>query len=77
MKMIAVQTINMMCILRELATVISVQVMSVRRWDCSNMVQNAYATVSLHGAVVKITENRVILNVYLREFCYILLVMNL
>ena len=34
-------------------------------------------TVSLHGAIVKITENRVIVNVYLQELCYILLVMNL
>ena len=32
--------------------------------------------VSLHGAIVKITENRVIVNVYLQELCYILLVMN-
>ena len=66
-----------MCILQELATAISVQVTSVRRWDWSNTVQNAYGTVSLHGAIVKITENRVIVNVYLQEFCYILLVMNL
>ena len=36
-----------------------------------------YGTVSLHGAIVKITENRVIVNVYLQELCYILLVMNL
>ena len=28
-------------------------------------------------AIVKITENRVIINVYLQELCYILLVMNL
>ena len=41
------------------------------------MVQNAYGTVSFHGAIVKITENRVIVNVYLQELCYILLVMNL
>ena len=47
------------------------------RWDWSNMVQNTYRTVSLHGAIVKITENRVIVNVYLQELCYILLVMNL
>ena len=67
----------MMCIFRELATVISVQVTSVRGWDWSNTVQNMYGTVSLHGAIVKITENRVIVNVYLQELCYILLVMNL
>ena len=66
-----------MCILRELATAISVQFTSVRRWDWSNTGQNAYGTVSLHGAIVKITENRVIVNVYLQELCYILLVMNL
>ena len=65
-----------MCILRELATAISVQVMSVRRWDWSNMVQNAYGTVSLHSAIVMITENRVKVNVYLQELCYISLVMN-
>ena len=41
------------------------------------MVQNVYGTVSLHGAIVKITENRVTVNVYLQELCYILLVMNL
>ena len=41
------------------------------------MVPNMYGTVSLHGAIVKITENRVIVNVYLQELCYILLVMNL
>ena len=56
-----------MCILRELATAISVQVTSVRRWDLSNTLQNAYGTVSLLGAIVKITENRVIVNVYLQE----------
>ena len=33
--------------------------------------------VSLHGAIVKITENSVIVNVYLQELCYILLVMTL
>ena len=66
-----------MCILRELATAISVQVMSVRRWDRSNTVQNVYGTLSLHGAIVKITDNRVIVNVYLQELCYILLVINL
>ena len=49
-----------MCILRELATAISVQVTSVRWWDWSNTAQNAYGTVSLPGAIVKITENRVI-----------------
>ena len=47
--------------------------MSVRRWDRSNTAQNVYGTVSLHGAIVKITDNRV----YLQELCYILLVMNL
>ena len=31
----------------------------------------------MHGAIVKITENRVIVNVYLQELCYIVLVMNL
>ena len=67
----------MMCILRELATVISVQVTSVRRWDWSNTVQNEYGTVSLHGAIVKITKNRVVVNVYLQELYYILIVMNL
>ena len=41
------------------------------------MVQNVYGTVSLHGAIVKLTENRLIANVYLQELCYILLVMNL
>ena len=66
-----------MCILRELATAISVQVTSVRRWDWSNTVQNAYGIVSLHGAIVNIIENRVIANVYLQELCYILLVTNL
>ena len=57
-----------MCILQELATAISVQVTSVRRWDWSNTVQNAYGMVSLHGAIVKITENRVIVNVYLKNY---------
>ena len=33
------------------------------------MVQNAYGTVSLHGAIiVKITENREIVNVYLKNY---------
>ena len=32
------------------------------------MVQNAYGTNSLHGAIVKITENRVIVNVYLKKY---------
>ena len=41
------------------------------------MVQNVYSTVSLHGVIVKITENRVIVNVYLQELCCILLAMNL
>ena len=63
-----------MCILRELATAISEQVTSVRRWDCSNTVQNGYGTVSLHGTIVNITENRVIVIVYLQELSYILLV---
>ena len=54
-----------------------VQVTSVRRWDWSNTVQNAYGTDSLHGAIVKITENRVTVHVYLQELCYNLLVMNL
>ena len=40
-------------------------------------VQNVYRTVSLHGSIVKITKNRVIVNVYLQELCYISLVMNL
>ena len=53
-----------MCILREPRTVISVQVTSVRWWDWSNTVQNMYIMVSLHGVIVKITENRVIVNVY-------------
>ena len=66
-----------MCILWELATAISVQVTSVRRWDWSNTVQNTCGMVSLHGAIVKITENRIIVNVYLQELCHILLVMNL
>ena len=66
-----------MFILRELSTAISVQVTSVRSWYWSNIVQNAYGTVSLHGAIVKIIENRVIVNVYLQELCYTLLVMNL
>ena len=66
-----------MCILRELATAISVQVTSVRLWDWSNTVPNMYRMVSLHGAIVKIIENRVIVNVYLQELCYILLVKNL
>ena len=33
--------------------------------------------ISLHDAIVKITEITVIVNVYLQELCYILLVMNL
>ena len=41
------------------------------------MGQNVYGMVSLHGAIVKLTENRVIVNVYLQELCYILLVVNL
>ena len=41
-----------------------------------NTVQNVYGTVSLHGAIVKITENTVIVNVYLQELCYLLLVMT-
>ena len=61
-----------MCILWELTTAISVQVMSVRRWDWSNMVQNVYTTVSLHGAISKITENRVIVNVYLQELLHLI-----
>ena len=65
-----------MCILQELTTVISVQVTSVRQ-DRSNTVQNTYRTVSLHGAIVKMTENSVIVDVYLQELCFILLVMNL
>ena len=66
-----------MCIMWELATAILVQVTSVSQWDWSNAVQNTYGTVSLHGVItVKITENRVIVNVYLQELCYILLVMN-
>ena len=32
------------------------------------MVQNACRMVSLHGAIVKITENRVIVNVYLKNY---------
>ena len=56
-----------MCILQELATAISVQVMSVRWWDWSNTVQNAYGTVSLHGAIVKITENRVIVIIIIKK----------
>ena len=63
-KMIAVQTIIY-------------DVYLVRWWDWSNTVVNAYGTVSLHGAIVKITENIVIVNVYLQELCYILLVVNL
>ena len=65
-----------MCILRDLSTPITVQVTNVRRWDWSNTVQNVYVTVSLHGAIINITENRVRV-VYLQELCYILLVMNL
>ena len=42
-----------------------------------NRVQNTYRMVSLHGAIVKITENRVIVNVYLQELCYLLFVLNL
>ena len=38
---------------------------------------NAYGMVSLHGAIIKITENRVMVNLYLQELCYILLIMNL
>ena len=53
------------------------QVTSVRQWDWSNTAQNAYGTVSLHGAIVKIRENRAIVNIYLQELCYILLFMNL
>ena len=34
-------------------------------------------TVSLHGEIVNITAYRVIVNVYLQELCYILLIMNL
>ena len=30
------------------------------------MVQNAYGMVSLHSAIVKKTENRVIVNIYLQ-----------
>ena len=63
--------------LQELAPKISVQVSSVRPWVWSNTVPNAYGTVSFHVAIVKIPENRVIVNVYLQELCYILLVMNL
>ena len=66
-----------MCIFQELATAISVHVTSVRQWDWSNNVQNAYWMVSLHGAIVKITDNTVIVNVYLQELCYIVLVMSL
>ena len=77
MQMIAVQTIIYDVYLARTGTAISVQFMSVRWWDWSNTVQNVDGMVSLHGAIVKITENRVIVNVYLQELCYILLVMNL
>ena len=60
-----------MCILRELATAISVQVTSVRRRDWSNTVQNGFI------AWWNCKDNRVIVNVYLQELWYILLVMNL
>ena len=53
----------------------------VARATCSgashSSAQNVYGIVSVHGAIVKITENRVIVNVHLQELCYILLVMNL
>ena len=47
--------------------------------ECETVGLKQYGTepVSLHGAIVKITENKVIVNVYLHELCYILLVMNL
>ena len=61
-----------MCILRELATAISVQITSVRLGDWSNTVPNMYRTVSLHGAIVKITENRVIVNVYTRIMLHLI-----
>ena len=32
------------------------------------MVQKTYGTVSLHGAIVKITENRVIVHVYFKNY---------
>ena len=40
-------------------------------WDWSNMVPNTYGTVSVHGAILEITENRVIVNIYLQELSYI------
>ena len=46
---------------------------TVGLWDWSNMVPNEHGMVSMHGAIVKITENRVIVNVYLQKLCYILL----
>ena len=80
MKVIAVQTIIYDVYLARTGNCdigTTLQVTCVRRWDWSNTVLNAYRTVSLHGAIVKITENRVIINVYLQELCYILLVMKL
>ena len=68
-----------MCILRELSTAITVQVTSVRRWDRgteakqTELVRNGFIT----WCNCKKTENRVIVNVYLQELCFILLVMNL
>ena len=77
MKMIVVQTIIYdvylartgncdICTSRECETVGLKQCGTERVWN-----------VSLHGAIVKITENRAIVNVYLQELCYNLLVMNL
>ena len=77
MKMIAVQTIIYNVYLARTGNcdiTTSHKCETVRR---SNMVQNAYGTISLHGAIVKITENRVIFNIYLQELCYIFLVINL
>ena len=42
-----------------------------------NEKQKCYSLRPLHGAIVKITENGVIVNVYVQELCDILLVMNI
>ena len=36
------------------------------------MVQNTYGTVSLHGAIVKITENRATVNLHLKELLHLI-----
>ena len=74
MKMIAVQTIIYDVYLTRTG---NGDISTSHECETVGLTQNVYGTVSLNSAIVKITENRVIVNVYLQELCYILLVMKL